>query len=147
MEEINVKRTNNEDMNFIGKKLASIHYHDRSSEDINWWKMNLYKSLLGNFILSSTVKLNYIYKKDLQWAYSFPTTEDLESFLSLDGHIKGKYVKELLSSAADKDEAFANWSKTPAPVEDDELSTALPFLPIADNKDNILEKTSDGLTG
>ena len=90
MEEINVKRTNNEDLNFIGKKLASIHYHDRTSEEINWWKMDLFKSLLGNYILSSTVKLNYIYKKNLQWAYSFASTEDLESFLSQDSHTNGK---------------------------------------------------------
>jgi hypothetical protein len=139
MEEIRVRRTNNEDINFIGKKLASIHYHDRSSDDITWWKLDLFKSLLGNYILSSTVRLNYIYKKDLQWAYSFPTTEDLESFLTHDGHIKGRYVKELLSSAAEKDETFAHWSKAPAPVEETDLTLELPTLPITGKEDELLK--------
>ncbi|MFP4108167.1 MAG: hypothetical protein ACLFTF_06610 [Desulfonatronovibrio sp.] len=94
MERIRIKRTNQKDLVFTGKQIATVNDQKKTEDTVVGLQLTLYQSTVNAYILAITLEDNrQTESKVLHGAVSFVTIDDVRDFLLSE---EGQGIADLL---------------------------------------------------
>lgn len=106
MNRYRIKRKGRDDLVFRGELLARAHERNATPEHDFRLTLELYKTSVGSYILSSGLHFDNPLQNDIHGALAFDSPEDVVEFLMTEGKDLDNVIRNLVEKAAQSDKDF-----------------------------------------